>query len=274
MRRIAVCISGQPRTWRTALKNSMKFFNSSGAQVDYFYHTWKDTEDCINPSVPQHKRNFISVLDEIPKINKLLSPKKYAVDPVLIGRHEIYNLNDRWMNIFYSMGRSIQLKKDYEIEHNFTYDLVVKSRFDIIYNPEIDFPDMLFDIPSLYMLSTHCEPMQIEYGRYNFNDIVMFSNSISMDIMSSVFQRRLRTLRDAYQRVPGKPKRMTDALSLGPGTIMYNHIVSSGLKPMTFFDKMMHEYQEYIVREDSDIDPCTAEGFGYYVNKHWEWYNQ
>ena len=38
--RIAVCISGQPRTWRTAKDNILKYFELDNAQVDFFIHTF------------------------------------------------------------------------------------------------------------------------------------------------------------------------------------------------------------------------------------------
>ena len=42
IKRIAVCFSGQARTWRTAKDNILKYFDLSeqGCQVDFFIHTW------------------------------------------------------------------------------------------------------------------------------------------------------------------------------------------------------------------------------------------
>ena len=46
VKRIAVCFSGQARTWRTAKDNILKYFHLSeqGCQVDFFIHTWDNNQ--------------------------------------------------------------------------------------------------------------------------------------------------------------------------------------------------------------------------------------
>ena len=42
VKKIAVCLSGQSRTWRVAKDNILNYFDfkDRGIQVDYFIHTW------------------------------------------------------------------------------------------------------------------------------------------------------------------------------------------------------------------------------------------
>ena len=48
--RIAVCISGQLRGWKQAIENQQWFWKTSGAEVDYFLHTWDYSSDRLGVS--------------------------------------------------------------------------------------------------------------------------------------------------------------------------------------------------------------------------------
>ena len=49
--RVAVCISGQSRTWKVAYKSILSFFDM-GANVDFFIHTW-DTNSYRDIDIPR-----------------------------------------------------------------------------------------------------------------------------------------------------------------------------------------------------------------------------
>ena len=87
-----------------------------------------------------------------------------------------------------------KLKKDYEEENNFTYDCVIRARFDLHYNTPIiinDYIDILKDkivVPKNYQ-DDQDKFSKIE-GTYPFKpmvDIFAFSSSKNMDIFCSVF---------------------------------------------------------------------------------------
>ena len=64
IKRIAVCFSGQARTWRTAKDNILKYFDLSeqGCQVDFFIHTWD-----INQYRGKDDVTWINRTDEVVK---------------------------------------------------------------------------------------------------------------------------------------------------------------------------------------------------------------
>lgn len=92
--------------------------------VDVFIHTWS--------------------LDQKDQIIKLYSPTKYVfekqiqfkVPPYVKGDTQRKNNHySKW----YSTMRSVQLKREHELEQNFKYDFVIVSRFDIALKSKFDF---------------------------------------------------------------------------------------------------------------------------------------
>jgi hypothetical protein len=158
--RIAICISGQIRTWRQCyeswfilfdeLRESSKFSNMN-IEIDFFIHTWN-----FNTIPPhQHKEMLDKSIDwskvylEIDKcefndVIEIFKPKKYVIEDSYVSSSRKKILNDRasrynntegsvigWAGSqLYSIMRAAQLKRDYEIENKFEYDVCVKMRFD------------------------------------------------------------------------------------------------------------------------------------------------
>jgi len=269
MKRIAVCISGQIRTWRTCLPALIRFYESHpDTQVDYFYHTWN-----VNEKVQERGQQTNAIVTEhvsddvVSEINALLKPKKYKVTHTLfnIMNSEIYN--DRWVNLFYSLTQSLYLKKEYELEHNFKYDLVIKSRFDIIHNNASILPTELLSMIPLSMITTHCNNFPCEYNRYNFSDISFYGTTIAMDMLANLVYKVVKHNINSRQINDNRHRTSIETYDVGPGVIIFKYLCENGIKPMDRFN--LHEY---IVREDSDINPLTTEGFLYFLQKHKEWY--
>ena len=122
--KIAVCLSGQSRTWFTAKDNIKKFFGDT----DYFIHSW-DRNTYNNYKEPNKYKPIdykISKLEQISIINNF-EPKLYEFEK--FGNC----INSTWYPMYYSFMKSVWLKRKYELEHDFVYDIVIKARFDINY---------------------------------------------------------------------------------------------------------------------------------------------
>tara|TARA_R110000824_G_scaffold55069_18_gene151791 strand:- start:2392 stop:3273 length:882 start_codon:yes stop_codon:yes gene_type:complete len=147
--KIALCLSG----YFNSLKDSSSFgddgfshikkhifkFNEDGHEIDVFFHNWEP-----------HLEN---------KITNLYKPKAYISEPQIdfnkiaednqVSRSFIDKKNllgswtitsksgsgyvgpERLLSQYYSVQKSLELKKQYEEDNNFTYDCVIKSRFDL-----------------------------------------------------------------------------------------------------------------------------------------------
>ena len=131
-------------------------------------------------------------VDKLEEFKKYLNPKKIKVIPQIdfeIPEH-IKGTNDKRVIAHYSrwygFKEVIKLKKEYEKEHNFKYDLVINARFDLCYNKPVDFsslPTNQFHIP--------IHPNRPTYGWPTENneilDHIFASSSENMDNYSSLF---------------------------------------------------------------------------------------
>ena len=149
MNKIALCLSGyfNSLTDKTSfgedgfsyIERNIQNKVSSESQVDIFFHNWEpDMEE---------------------KLVDMYKPKKYIVESQIdfnkiaeengVSRKDLDSNNqlgswtmdskvgsglagpERILSQFYSLQKSIELKKEYEEENNFKYDCVIKARFDL-----------------------------------------------------------------------------------------------------------------------------------------------
>ena len=176
--RIAVCISGQLRNREIAYKNQIWFWKKNGHEVDYFVHTWKYSADRTSVSKPYVYRDIDD--SEYNQFIEVYKPKKHMFD----GKQQSFFYDyDHWSSLFYSFSQSILLKREYEIENGFEYDIVIKSRPDVVFDP---CSNCRFDkLDNNTLFSTHGGIMEHEFNMFNVNDCVFFANSYSS--MSHLF---------------------------------------------------------------------------------------
>lgn len=137
--KIAICFCGQIRTGLLALPNIKRFIGNLWDNCDFFIHTWnyenskflaRDTlkgKKIIRPE-SRHVTN-----EEILNFSNLLNTKK-----IIIEDYEKF-ANDRPNTIpnivWYTSERVLDIRRQYEIETQTKYDVVIKMRPDIIYPP-------------------------------------------------------------------------------------------------------------------------------------------
>ena len=230
--RIAVCLSGQPRHWRTALDNIKQFFDFSefghpetGASVttDYFIHTW-DIDTWRKP-----KTNW-SVFDdvthgEIDAIVEAYKPKAWVMDTF-----DKEKFQRAWDPMFYSHARSLMLKRDYEITNDFQYDLVIKARMDVVYNPAHKFP-LARVWPAVGYTCTPISKFPQEFNYNNFDDVLFYGDSPTMDLIGDIYStyKTLHTAELIEQQHAGIDIQ-TD-MWYGPGCLLYEHLTNLGIHP-------------------------------------------
>jgi len=161
--KIALCFAGLPRHYEKGYEYYKKnLFDRY--EVDVFFHTWNDTE---------HE-----------KVAELYKPKDYSTSEKLDS--EV--INSRYtrcadainfpayatVSSFFSIYHSCLLKTNYEMRNGFTYDWVIKTRFDYALNIEIPFEKL--DNSKVYV--PHCRMTP----KHDFcNDQFGFSSSANMN---------------------------------------------------------------------------------------------
>jgi len=141
MTRIALCYSGRPRSILDCYKNHQDNFGLGNDNVDVFAHLWFD-ETLTGTNFRQDVGQGTWPNNEIKKwIDENWSPKKIVYEtPRSFDHMFTENWNTQWhqshpkdnqISMFYGIEQAINLKKQYENEHKFKYDYVVRMRTDL-----------------------------------------------------------------------------------------------------------------------------------------------
>lgn len=255
--RIAVCISGQMRTWKTAAKNQMWFWNTSGQDVDYFIHTWDYSQDRTGAQQEYIERHISE--DEYNEYIDTYKPVMHSIDSY---RQEDMYGNDHWLSLFYSYVKCLLMKKEYEEKNQFEYDVVIKSRPDLVFNPKVTlrWPPL----KNNQIHTTHGGPMPMEFNMQNFNDIVFLGNSYTMDLTMNIFNYRKYFIHPDSNNIK-------NIHPLGPGTLLNEYFKDFGLTP--FYDL---PFFETIVKmgHPEDVDLFDKEDFNRMEHYFRQWYHQ
>ena len=189
--KIAVCFSGQVRTWKYCYQNWIDNLSPLG-EVDYFCHFWDYN------SVPEGAKKGYTVIpddvllsvEEKQSIIDTLKPKKIEFESkkVVLSTTQ----SDTWYskriknkllllqrNQFYSLMKSASLKRQYELENNFEYDVVIRMRPDSIFtsipNIEKAKPNILYAIHGRFFK---------ELDRFAIGDVYYHCDSFTFDQIS------------------------------------------------------------------------------------------
>jgi|TARA_B110000259_G_scaffold187976_1_gene244285 hypothetical protein len=134
--KIAILLCGHIRTWNEC-KSS--FFNFFPNDVDIFVHTYttkysyhpfiKDKLQLTN-EINQTQITKTNEMFGLPNFKRVVFEKELSNDDVDLSEYPV-NLD------IYSQIRKVNLcndlKKEWEKDYNFKYDIVIKTRFDIYY---------------------------------------------------------------------------------------------------------------------------------------------
>lgn len=120
MRRVAVCLSGQPRTYREVARNIREVFEAPGVQVDYYIHAWLE-DSSVNIKLLTRRFNREELQQSF---EELYSPKGLLLE----HWEDIPGLSDfYWAPKTYSMSKALELCYSSGID----YDIVVWTRLDM-----------------------------------------------------------------------------------------------------------------------------------------------
>lgn len=265
--RIAVCLSGQPRHWQPSVENIKRFFEYDrphpelGIEVetDYFIHTW-DTNTWRRPKT-DHSIYADEKHDDGAAIAAAYNPRAIKID-----EFDRAKFPRAWDPMFYSFTNSLMLKRIYELENNFQYDIVVKARLDVVYNPALEFPiNRVW--PGHCYTCTPISKFPSEFNYYNFDDVCFWGNSATMDLVSDIYRtyKILHNPENIAENEAGKD--LDPSMWYGPGCLIYQHLVNSAIHP----DSRAFDYA--VIRQTM-VDAKLNTIYDYeQIRKKWfEWY--
>lgn len=236
--RVAVCFRGQLRTYKRTLENLKRFFNTidnGNATIDYFFHTWNDNlyfpTDRHKLSALENNTYKLADYDET-FLKEQLNPKMYIIED-----HKKYKkrstTTEHWGALFYSIFHANELKKKYERINKFTYDLVINTRFDLVFPIDDHFPDFKLEENTGYSFM-HMEELTGEEGYRNFDDMIFYGCSKSIDQITKIYPRfilqELNKKRfDSYFDKNNDWNDVPKIYKLGPGSLLYFYMNKRGI---------------------------------------------
>ncbi len=245
--KIAICLNGQPRTWRICHSNWFQNFVGDH-EFDIFFHFWDyNTYPTLLLTVPggPNKLEDVTVTDqEKQEILDTLKPKNYVFDsrklsklsPDSYKNNYVSNPLGWWCRSqFYSLQYAARLKRQYEIEQNFEYDFVLRWRTDIWLEREVHFPELI-EPNTLY--SSHNGWMD-NARAFQVGDMLFGADSFTYDQIANLHEGF--DFFDTHHIVPH------DVPCPPPEVIIYPFVKSLGIKNQNWSQVFKtYRTQEYI----------------------------
>jgi len=256
--KIAVCLSGQPRSIEYAINSILNFFNVDYAEVDFFCHVWdyntwklKNNKEILFGEYEPVDRCWLE--EQVQRLN----PKKFKISPysTIYPDHKYLP----WGSLFYSLLNANLLKLQYEVENNFRYDLVVKSRYDVVFSPFLKFRTP-YTIDERHLYFPHAGRMPQRYNYINASDPFFYGDSWGMDIVADSFTLIKQNFQNPYSHrldqvsfhdpgtfittVCNRFNIIVDVGTLNPGDIIYRK-EASGLDCVNDFDEILRIHSSY-----------------------------
>jgi hypothetical protein len=205
---IAVCLSGEYRTFKECAENIREFYQSDNHNVVFFGHTWTDSKytkehayygieqkEVHHPAQLQLQANtlinFENLLIEDKTVaNNELIANHISFDECNFGLKKAANLAKPivYVHMSYSIMMANWLKTKYEVENNMRFDIVVRARHDTFYKPGKKFDEYIpREIhPAVIYGSSNTFPT--EYWQHHFNDVLFFGSSRVMNTVCDFYR--------------------------------------------------------------------------------------
>lgn len=182
---MALCISGQMRTYKKCY-GYLKENVIEPLEPDIFIDTWSERGGTTKTSGVSEAPNPVTEST----LKRLYSPKSLRIedfedryfkkkDGVEVPKR-LQEHTSHWKGnipMFYKMKGCNDMKKEYECEHSFTYDIVIKLRPDLLIGEEI--PQKVLDNPEILW---HTQTYD-----HAISDKFAVSSSENMDYYTSVW---------------------------------------------------------------------------------------
>lgn len=185
--RIAVCFSGQPRTWRKCIDSweNILIHNGSSNHIDVFCHVWDF--NTVSNAVSSEKTSERVSDGELKELISRLNPKKVLIESEkqFTPMHEEQAIpHSSWLSQYYGYLRAARLKREYEIENDLRYYAVVRSRYDSLYSTRVS--DVYNNIQPNTMHGFHIG-WDTQTNRGRIGDICWVADSDTYDTIADFY---------------------------------------------------------------------------------------
>jgi hypothetical protein len=189
--KIALCFSGQPRTWRKCIStwHNILIQNDRLDNVDVFCHVWDFNTKSNAIQHPKKNNNEVEMVnkEDIHDLLKILKPKKFLVESqrnFSPFRPNQPITTSSFLSQFYGIMKAARLKKEYEIENNLMYDVVVRVRYDSYFNTQVSNDFVLIKENTMHGFHFGWD---FKTNRGRIGDIFWFADSQTYDIIADYY---------------------------------------------------------------------------------------
>lgn len=182
--KVALCISGHLRTFEQTFP-ALQEYVLDAYDCDIFISTWNDSgfADSSNEA-----ENTDDVLDRARRLYHPLRMESEVWAEVCPQWGDLEFLNarrrsdaypDRILGMWYKIWRANELKRAWEQQHGFVYDVVVRTRADVLH----------FETPQFSDISGQHIYIGNKFGYGGLPDIFAYGSSLLMDFYASLIHR-------------------------------------------------------------------------------------
>lgn len=201
MRRVALCLAGQPRKAEHCFPNILDNLITP-LNADVFIHFWDSIEGYSSQASCDQGRQSAKVAVSLykPKLHIVEAQPDFIIDTVMenrkrmrADRQPIGHDRGRWGLGFNTLSKTTsiqkchQLRQAYELENDFKYDLVIHCRTDWGFRSPFDI-DVPLEEGCIYLTWDHidaCRPGKVAGLETHGCDNFLYGSSEVMDVFSN-----------------------------------------------------------------------------------------
>ena len=186
-KRIAIQLFGYLRTYQdcyqSLLKKVVQANEKKGYDVDIFIHSWNSLNNANN-RCGYVNDNLTKTFDQSKEqeILKIYGAKKVLIEEQKVIKNQkvknllsqregrtVYLDSKNIYNMYYSIFKSGELRREYEKENNIKYDFVIQTRPDILFIKNFDIDEII-----KYSKERSCVSKNLKNITYQKNDFPIF----------------------------------------------------------------------------------------------------
>lgn len=204
--KVAICFSGELRTFSVAMPFILNDFFEN-IHADIFLHTWTTTGD--------HKHTDL----ELEQLKELVNNTNHNLVKLKVDNP--INHSGPFGSMLYSIQQANWMKRQHEIQEHFDYDLVIKSRYDMLVRPGTKFRTDDISERTLYYSLGNRGLVHTDVGKHGISDIIFWGDSPTMDIACDTYRYYNWHCFPRYlELMNGNMQDPSDSM-LSPGTLIY-----------------------------------------------------
>ena len=187
--RVCLILHGHLRTFKKTIeslnKNITDFDN-----IDIFIHTW-NTIDRLTPSYYKECNNNSDIITA-DMIKTIYKPKDFSIETQMLKDPNItcpYNKISLEGHKYYfeSFYKANELKNNYEKKNNFKYDIVIKSRPDVLFKTPLDLTKLNKNTTYLLGNPINNNADLHSIGNFRAFNVITICNSENMDKIANFY---------------------------------------------------------------------------------------